>query len=102
MEKLILLAIVLMPLVVFATSIIIRFTNNNANERYLSWVPNGTIRPGNNNSIGNYNIILHNQYNNHATPTIGDSSFEGIPVPQGAEEINPGSGNLEKLIPMMM
>jgi Tol biopolymer transport system component len=51
---------------------------------------NGTIRPGNSNSIGNYNISLHNQYNDHATPTIGDSSFEGSPVPQGAEEINPG------------
>ena len=51
---------------------------------------NGTIRPGNNTSVGNYNIILNNQWIHDETPDIGDSTNEGFPIPQGAQEINPG------------
>ena len=51
---------------------------------------NGTIRPGNNTSVGNYNIILNNQWIHDETPNIGDSTNEGFPIPQGAQEINPG------------
>ena len=51
---------------------------------------NGTIRPGNNTSVGNYNIIVNNQFDDNETPDIGDSTNEGRPIPQGAQEINPG------------